>query len=163
MYYCNRRLGFFTWLFSGLSVHHEDLPAPSFGIFRNFWWRERLCLMEFWNCSNHYEFLDHFSTWSYLPSSRARGVCPLSEVWHGPHHPVIDLAQCQPSVWGTLYSLHNTKYMWRPGHSDQLSSPLWSSLRRKSYPRGCAEHLSLTCSFLEVRRGTSLRYKTNWF
>ena len=45
--------------------------------------------------------------YSYLPSCRAGGVCPLCKVRHSPHHPVIDLAQCQPSIRGTLYSLHS--------------------------------------------------------
>ena len=42
-------LGFLTGLFSRLRLHQEDFPAPSFGILTNFWWRERLCRIEFWN------------------------------------------------------------------------------------------------------------------
>ena len=41
----------------------------------------------------------------YLPSCWAVDVWPLLEVGDGGHHPVVDLSQGQPLLWGALYGL----------------------------------------------------------
>ena len=66
---------------------------------------EKDCVL--WSSANSQIIVNYLlDLCSYLPACRAGVVSPLCEVRQGPHHPVIDLAECQPSVRGTLYSLY---------------------------------------------------------
>lgn len=47
------------------------------------------------------------SVTAHLPASRAVAVAFVLEIWHRPHHPVIDLGQGQPLLGGALDGLRN--------------------------------------------------------
>lgn len=52
-----RRLTDFPGLASGLIIHHDDFPVPSFCTRMNRLWRERLCRIEFWNSLKIYKYI----------------------------------------------------------------------------------------------------------